>query len=261
MNYLLSKGSKILPYFYIFAENLPLLSNELAILTLTAASLGFFHTLFGPDHYLPFIVMSRARKWSLLKTGWITFLCGLGHIGSSVLLGIIGIVLGIAVTRLEFVESFRGSIAAWLLIAFGFVYMIWGIRKAFRNRQHTHIHVHGDGQAHQHVHSHHEDHVHIHESERKQNLTPWILFTIFIFGPCEPLIPLLMYPAAQESTSGILWVTTVFGGITILTMVSIVLVTTFGISLVRLRKVERYTHVIAGATIMLCGVAIEFLGV
>ncbi len=32
-----------------------------------AVTIGFFHTLFGPDHYVPFIVMSKARKWSFSK--------------------------------------------------------------------------------------------------------------------------------------------------------------------------------------------------
>jgi nickel/cobalt exporter len=78
------------------------MSQELTILTITAVSMGFFHTLFGPDHYIPFIVMAKARKWSLIKTSCITFLCGVGHIGSSVLLGMIGVALGIAVTKLAF---------------------------------------------------------------------------------------------------------------------------------------------------------------
>jgi hypothetical protein len=66
-------------------------TGELKALVITAASLGFFHTLLGPDHYLPFIMMSWARGWSGLKTGLITFLCGLGHICSSVVLGLIGV--------------------------------------------------------------------------------------------------------------------------------------------------------------------------
>ena len=100
------------------------MSNELWVLILAAASIGFFHTLFGPDHYLPFIVMSKSGQWSLRKTSLITFLCGLGHVLSSVLLGLVGVVFGIAVTKLEILESFRGNLAAWLLIAFGLVYFI-----------------------------------------------------------------------------------------------------------------------------------------
>ncbi|MDD5414222.1 MAG: hypothetical protein PHH96_05315 [Smithellaceae bacterium] len=89
------------------------MSQEMIILLGTAAFIGFFHTLLGPDHYLPFIVMGKARKWSMVKTSWITVLCGIGHVTSSVLLGGIGIALGLAVTKLAAVESFRGNLAAW----------------------------------------------------------------------------------------------------------------------------------------------------
>jgi hypothetical protein len=52
------------------------MSDSLTILLLTTGSLGFFHTIMGPDHYLPFIVMSRSGKWSNKKTIWVTILCG-----------------------------------------------------------------------------------------------------------------------------------------------------------------------------------------
>jgi len=236
------------------------MSQELLLLTITAASIGFFHTLLGPDHYLPFIVMAKARNWSMAKTAWITFLCGIGHIGSSVLLGFAGIALGIAVTSLEAVEAFRGNIAAWLLIAFGLIYMIWGIRRAIRNKPHTHLHVHKNGEKHSHTHTHHQEHIHVHQKEGVKNLTPWILFTIFVFGPCEPLIPILMYPAMEMNPASVIWITVVFGGITILTMMTIVTISSFGFQFLPLKKMERYTHAIAGATILLCGVSIQFLG-
>jgi nickel/cobalt transporter (NicO) family protein len=237
------------------------MSNELIILSLTALSIGFFHTLFGPDHYLPFIVMSKARNWSTGKTAWITLLCGVGHVGSSVVLGLIGIALGIAVSQLEFIESVRGNIAAWLLIAFGFVYMIWGLRRAIRNKPHTHVHFHNDGTSHSHDHTHHQGHLHIHSEEDKVNLTPWILFTIFVFGPCEPLIPILMYPAAYHSTGSLLWIVFVFGVATISTMLTMVLLMRFGFQLIPMKLLERFTHAMAGAAILLCGLAIRFLGV
>jgi nickel/cobalt exporter len=235
------------------------MSSEMMILTITAASIGFFHTLLGPDHYVPFIVMARARKWSLLKTAMITLICGVGHIGSSVVLGLVGVALGIAVTQLEFIESFRGNLAAWALIAFGLVYFVWGIRKALRNQPHAHAHMHADGIAHTHRHTHIEEHTHVHDGDAR-SITPWVLFTIFVLGPCEPLIPLLMYPAAKESVGGLLWVTAVFGVITITTMLGIVMISTFGISLMPTRRMEKYTHALAGATICLCGLAIQFLG-
>ncbi len=237
------------------------LNHELLILSITAVSIGFFHTLLGPDHYLPFIVMARARRWSLLKTGWVTFLCGIGHIMSSVLLGIIGAALGIAVTRLEILESFRGNLAAWALIAFGLVYFIWGLRQAIRNRPHAHLHDHIDEGDHVHTHVHNKEHLHIHNKEKSANLTPWVLFTIFIFGPCEPLIPILMYPAAKKSIFGLVWVAGIFAVVTIATMLGVVMISTFGIDLLPMKKLERYTHAIAGGTIFICGLAIQLLGV
>ncbi len=236
------------------------MNPELPPLLAAAASIGLLHTLFGPDHYVPFIAMQRARGWSLAKTAAITFLCGAGHVLSSVVLGAVGIALGIAVHRLEAIESFRGDIAAWTLIAFGLLYFAWGVRQAIRNQPHRHAHAHLDAAEHDHAHVHHADHVHPHVESGKPNITPWILFTIFVFGPCEPLIPLLMYPAAQGSAWGVALVTAVFGAVTIGTMLCVVLAAAYGVGFVRLSKLDRYTHALAGATIALCGAAIQVLG-
>ncbi|MBN2588967.1 MAG: sulfite exporter TauE/SafE family protein [Sedimentisphaerales bacterium] len=236
------------------------MTKELGALAVTAATIGFFHTLFGPDHYLPFIMISWARKWSNLKTAFITFLCGLGHIGSSIVLGFIGILLGWAVKGLVDIESFRGNIAAWLLIAFGLVYMVWGLRQAIRNKPHEHSHAHVDKFVHKHIHSHQEGHVHIHNEDKTVNVTPWVLFIIFIFGPCEPLIPILMYPAAEHSVSSLIFITAVFGIVTISTMLGMVMLARAGINLIPLKHAQRYSHLIAGASILLCGLAIAFLG-
>jgi nickel/cobalt exporter len=240
------------------------MTQEVWVLVALAASIGFFHTLLGPDHYLPFIMMSRARRWSGRKTALITFLCGLGHVLSSVVLGLIGVAVGIAVGRLEALESVRGNLAAWALIAFGLVYFAWGLRRALRNRPHTHAHLHGRGGEHEHEHVHAEDHAHAHAEPGKANITPWVLFTIFVLGPCEPLIPVLMYPAAKQSIWGMALAASVFSVITIGTMMSVVLVATLGLKLDLMRRLfspmERYVHAIAGGIICVSGLAMQVLG-
>jgi nickel/cobalt exporter len=235
------------------------MNSSIALLSVTAVSIGFLHTILGPDHYLPFIVLSQARKWNLKKTMLITFLCGVGHVMSSVVLGLIGIAVGISVTRLVAVESFRGNIAAWLFIAFGLVYMIISARKLLKDRKHSHSHFHFSGEKHEHEHDHHKEHTHIHEKDMV-NTTPWILFLIFVFGPCEPLIPILMYPAAQHNITGSVIVSLLFSAITIITMMSIVLAFKLGFSRFNLKPIEKYSHLIAGAMIFFSGLAIQFLG-
>jgi sulfite exporter TauE/SafE len=232
------------------------MNSSIALLSITAISIGFIHTLLGPDHYLPFIVMSNSGKWSTRKTMLITFLCGLGHVGSSVILGLVGIAVGLSVSRLVSVESFRGNIAAWLFISFGLIYMIISIRNLMKKRKHNHSHFHIQGEQHSHEHDHYLEHTHVH----RENKTPWVLFIIFVFGPCEPLIPLLMYPAASNNIPGAVIVSLLFSIVTIVTMMSVVLAFKLGLNKVNLKPLEKYSHVIAGATIFLSGLAIQVLG-
>jgi nickel/cobalt exporter len=236
------------------------MSTEIKALVIMSASIGFFHTLLGPDHYLPFVMLSWARKWSSVKTALVTFLCGLGHIGSSVILGLIGVSVGIAINKLEFVEGFRGNVAAWLLIAFGLAYLAWGLRRVYRSQSHEHSHAHTGATAHAHSHDHQLEHVHVHDSNAGVSIAPWALFIVFVFGPCEPLIPVLMYPAAKNSLYGLVLVTGVFGTATISTMLGVVLLARAGVNFIPITRLQRYSHAIAGATILLCGLAIQFLG-
>lgn len=236
------------------------MSNELTALLVTAGSIGFFHTLLGPDHYVPFVVMSRSGEWSARKTAAITFLCGLGHVLGSIILGLVGVALGLAVAGLEAIEAVRGGIAAWALIAFGLVYFAWGLRRAIRNRPHTHSHPHAGGVTHSHTHVHTKGHVHAHETDGNKKLTPWVLFVIFVLGPCEPLIPLLIYPAAEGGFLNVALVAGVFSAATILTMMTVVMLGVRGISLVPTAGLERYVHALAGLAIFLCGASIQFLG-
>jgi nickel/cobalt transporter (NicO) family protein len=235
------------------------MDQSIMLLSFTAVTLGFLHTVLGPDHYLPFIVLSQAKGWSTRKTMIITFLCGVGHVFSSVVLGLIGIGVGISVNKLVSVESFRGNIAGWLFIAFGLVYMVISIRNLVKKRRHTHNHFHFGGHNHNHEHNHHEQHTHIHQDETVST-TPWVLFLIFVFGPCEPLIPILMYPAAENNIPGAVIVSVLFSLVTIGTMMSIVLAFKLGLSKINLKPIEKYNHLIAGSIIFFSGIAIQFLG-
>jgi len=234
------------------------MTRELELLAATAAGLGFLHALLGPDHYLPFVLMGRAGRWSRAKTLGVTFVCGVGHVGSSLALAGLGAALGLASARLEVIESFRGQVAVWALIGFGLVYMVWGLRRAARHRPHAHPHAHSDGTVHVHEHVHEAEHLHAHDAGAKiTRLTPWVLFTLFIFGPCEPLIPLVLVPAAEQSVAGVALVAAVFSVATLATMLAAVAVLQAGAERLPLGPLERYTHALAGAALALCGVALQ----
>jgi len=236
------------------------MEQNIMVLLMTTISVGFVHTLIGPDHYIPFIVLSKSRKWSMTRTIGITSLCGIGHILSAVLLGLAAASIGSLLKRLEIIESVRGEIAAWLLTGFGFAYCIWGIRSAIKNKRHSHKHG-ADGLPHIHSHSHNHDHSRGHEPETRKEPTLWVLFVIFIFGPCEPLIPLVMYPAVQESMLNVILVTLVFGLSTLFVMLTVVVTSSYGLKkFIQFPFFERYGNAIAGGIICTCGLGITFLG-
>lgn len=228
--------------------------DSLPLLAASAAAVGVVHTALGPDHYLPFIALARARRWSAARTAAITALCGLAHVGSSLLLGLGGVALGSALFHLESLESLRGDIAAWLMLGFGLAYAAWGVRRALRGTAHSHAHVHHDGTAHTHDHDHHREHLHPH-AEHAGSLTAWTLFLIFAFGPCEPLIPLLFYPAATGGFGQVGAIVVAFTAATLATMLALV----FAGLLVDPRRVSprlaRWEHAVAGLVVALCGAA------
>lgn len=256
-------------------------AGGLPLLVWTAAALGFLHTLLGPDHYLPFVMMAKAHAWTRRKTFWVTLACGLGHVFSSVLIGLALIGLGTAWTQWQgsswaALQDVRGSVAAWLLIGVGAALAVWGVVRALRKQPHNHAHAHATGEVHVHGHTHHAEHMHAHGHEpavarpkpehahdpeqKVRRLTPWVLFTIFVFGPCESLIPLML---ASWATAGIVGSGLVVGAFALSTVATIglaVSVLLLGASRLRLGGLTRWSTALAGASLVLCGAGIQFLG-
>ncbi len=227
-------------------------------LLLAAAGVAVVHTVLGPDHYLPFVMLARARRWTLTRTLAVTAACGVGHVASSVVLGGVGVALGLAVGQIEGAEGGRGDLAAWALVALGVAYALWGVRRAIREKRglephahHHHVHVHDDGSS---------PHEHHHRHEGGPSTTFWALFVVFVLGPCEPLIPLFVIPASRGDWGLAAATAAVFGVITIGTMVALTATATLGVKRLPLGPLERWAHSLAGAVIAACGLAILFLG-
>ena len=91
-------------------------------------------------------------------------------------------------------------------------------------------------------------------------MTPWVLFTIFVFGPCEPLIPLLLYPAERGNLWDAAWVVLLFGITTLATMTIIVALMHRGLDRLRLPWLEAYRHALAGSVLAVCGLATILAG-
>lgn len=95
------------------------MDNHILAICGAAALVAFIHVIAGPDHYIPFIVLAKANKWSAKRTALISIFCGVGHILSSVVVGLIAVAIGISLGALEHIESIRGGSRSL------FTYRLW----------------------------------------------------------------------------------------------------------------------------------------
>jgi hypothetical protein len=227
---------------------------EVTLLLLTAMSIALLHTLTGPDHYVPFIVLSRSRGWSISKTIFWTVCCGCGHVWSSVLLASLGAALGWSISKISWIGSVRGGVAAWCMLAFGLVYFIRGVYLSSKNKVHKHFDIDGDNLY---VFEHKHGTV---APIKKHKVTPWVMFIIFLLGPCEPMIPLLYFPAVKNSWSMLVLLVTVYTLTTLVSMIFMVMLGYYGIGIMKAGKLERHMHSIAGLTVLFCGAGMLWFG-
>jgi hypothetical protein len=227
---------------------------DLIMLLGTAVTISLLHTLAGPDHYLPFIALSKAKGWSLSRTLFWTIVCGCGHVWSSVILGLGGAALGWSLSKVTWLEQVRGGVAAWAFLLFGIVYAIIGLVRAGKNRRHKHFDMYEDGSLY--VYEHKDGEV-VAPNER-HTVTPWVMFVIFLLGPCEPMIPLLYLPAAKNSTAAMVLLITVYTVFTLAIMLLLVVLGYYGFSFLKTEKLEKHMHAIGGATITICGLGMIF---
>lgn len=233
-----------------------------ATLTLGAVTVGSLHAL-APDHWVPFAALARAGRWSTPRTVALTALCGFGHVTVSVLLGLLGLVFGVRLLQM-FGERME-AVAGLLLIGFGLVYGLWGLRRAARG--HLHGHLHGRAHVHPHEHDHGngrrhghgEPHVHVHDMDVSPRLTAWTLFLLFSADPCVAVVPLL-FAAAPLGALKTLVIVALYEAATIGTMVALVAPASAAARAVRAEWLNRYSAAAAGGIIVFVGLAVAALG-
>ena len=234
--------------------------NPVLILFGTTGALAVVHTLMGIDHSVPFVAMARSEGWTLSHTLRVTLFCGLGHLVSSVLVGGLCVALGLTLDSMLWLDTIRGNMAAMMLIGFGLAFSIFAWRKRFLSspksrsaREKDQINeqnsfgIYGGDQ--------------FKRVQGRRRVTPWMLFLIFVLGPCEPLIPLMMLSPLEYSWLVLVTVVAIFGLLTIVTMVLSVVLLYQGVDLFKNMRSFRHGDVIAGFAVAGCGVVVLVLGV
>ena len=95
--------------------------SVLTTIALTGFGIAFFHAAI-PTHWLPFVLTSRAQRWSRAKTLGITALAGSGHVIFTALIGLLVAWLGIALSAR--IGAWFPRIAGGALTLFGLFYVV-----------------------------------------------------------------------------------------------------------------------------------------
>ena len=143
-------------------EGAEITGTSVPLLLVAAAGVGIAHSVL-PDHWVPLAVIARANRWSLARTAKLSFLASLGHVGVSLLLGVVLAAAGLALRNA--IVAAEGQIVGGVLVLTGIGFLIWALATRGRGHTHTHLHVqdpvHADYAAHHdHGHAHHDDHGH-----------------------------------------------------------------------------------------------------
>ncbi len=214
-------------------------------LVLTTIITAIVHTLI-PDHWLPFVLVSKAEGWSDRRTATLTALSGTLHVTLSIALGLALPILGKgAQAAVEGVGARLEAASAWLLIFFGIAYMLWFLFKGG--------HVHSFG-----IHPHHNPG----DPEpprtlglRLKDLSGYSLTFVVGFNPCILVIPCI-YGAAQISGLTLAAVTLSFAVSTVVSMVAVTMLGRRGTLRLTSPFLTRYGEALSGGLIALTGLAL-----
>ena len=193
---------------------------------------AFLHAAL-PTHWLPFVLVGRAQRWSLPRSLLAVSAAGLAHIASTAVVGSLIVAAGLALDGL--VAGLLPHLSAVLLFAFGGFYLI---KSAIRRP------VMAGGPA-----------LDLAEPTVSHAAAFWGLVAVMALSPGEVLLPIYM-SSAQEGVGALALLTLAFALGTILGMATFTTLARAGASVLRLERWARYEGAILGLALIAIGLLI-----
>ncbi len=219
-----------------------------------AAIIAVMHAML-PSHWLSFVLMGRARKWSRSRTLMSVAAAGTGHVLLTAILGLLLARAGAAILR-ELPPWAEQAGISLVLVTLGAVFIVTNIR----GTGHIHLHLHVPGATHEHHHEAEHDRVgHTHEPDgplsRADKAAMGALVLGLVFSPCLDMLPL--YVGCSGMNEWVLvGISLLFLLITPPLMVLLVALSLSGLAQLKLAWLERYEGMLAGALMVVLGIAL-----
>lgn len=193
---------------------------------------AFLHAAL-PTHWLPFVLVGRAQRWTLARSLLAVTAAGLAHIASTALVGSLIVAAGLALDA--WVAGLLPHLSAVLLFGFGGFYLI---KSAVRRP------ALAGGPA-----------FDLAEPTVSHAAAFWGLVAVMALSPGEVLLPIYM-SSAQEGVGALAMLTLAFAGGTILGMATFTTLARAGASVLRLERWARYEGAILGLALIAIGLLV-----
>ena len=204
-----------------------------------AAIVGILH-MSAPDHWLTLCVLARNKKWAPKKLFGISFMTAIGHVGLSVIMGLVVVVIGLVFSHL---------ISYYLDTGIGIVMVVGGLVVGIISlvRKNPHKHDHTDKHEHNHEHD---------EGKKYGKLTSKIGYFAVLGAALSPdpsIIPIYL-SAISAGFYFALELSVVFAAASILTLLLLVQLGTMGLVKTLAKIPEKYNDSMVGFVIMAIGI-------
>lgn len=218
----------------------------LTTLALTGFTVAFFHAAI-PTHWLPFVLVARARGWSRGRTLAVSAFAGLGHVALTSLLGLAIAWFGFQAD--EHMGEWFPLIAGGVLLAIGAWYFWRQLRGGV-------LHHHAPGGTHRPSEQcgHADEHSHFEEELQGTKLVSlragdWAaisgLFTMLTLSPCEGFLPVYL-SGVQYGWHGFFVLSGILAVATLAGMMLFTWLTLLGFAKLPIQRLERYEAALLG---------------
>lgn len=198
--------------------------------------LSLIHALI-PHHWIPLIAISKSEKWTTKETLFATFVTGLSHMVSTIIIGIIVGFVGIKLS--ESYSSIMSLAAPTILLGMGIIFVLLDLRSS-----HNHQHFNIDSEA-------------IKNKRSKTAIITSLSLAMF-FAPCIE-IEVFYFQAATFGWAGIFVVSAVYLVMTLLFLFALVYLGLKGVSKFNLHFLENHSKSFTGIILILLGLVAYFV--
>jgi nickel/cobalt transporter (NicO) family protein len=199
--------------------------------------LSLIHALI-PHHWIPIIAISKTEKWTTKEAIFATFITGLSHMISTIVIGIIVGFVGIKLA--ESYNAITSIVAPSILLVIGIIYLILDFRAGHHHHHHANM----------------EDEVLKNKKSKTAILTS--LSIAMFLTPCVE-IEAYYFQAARFGWAGIFTVSSVYLVMTLLFMSALVYLGIKGVNKLNLTYLENHAKRITGIVLIVLGVIAYFV--